>query len=95
MRHTTGRVSLKSSWFVTVATVSRMRSWLVTVVTAVRFFSGRLTPHAFSHFSFLHSGGQRMIVDIQGVGNLWTDPQVRGLVLPNLNLNRNTVAQHS
>lgn len=36
----------------------------------------RMTPHAFSHFSYVMTGGKRMIVDIQGVGDLWTDPQV-------------------
>ena len=36
----------------------------------------RMTPHAFSHYSYLLSGGKRIIVDIQGVGDLWTDPQV-------------------
>jgi hypothetical protein len=35
-----------------------------------------MTPHAFSHYSYLLSGGKRIIVDIQGVGDLWTDPQV-------------------
>eukprot|EP00802_Teleaulax_amphioxeia_P008022 Tamp_08030.p1 GENE.Tamp_08030~~Tamp_08030.p1 ORF type:complete len:614 (+),score=141.95 Tamp_08030:318-2159(+) len=42
----------------------------------------RLTPHAFSHFSFVHSKGKRMIVDIQGVGDLWTDPQVHSIDKP-------------
>ena len=36
----------------------------------------RMTPHAFSYYSYLLSDGKRMVVDIQGVGNLWTDPQV-------------------
>ena len=31
---------------------------------------------AFSHFSFERSGHQLIIVDIQGVGDLWTDPQI-------------------
>ena len=43
----------------------------------------RLTPHAFSHFSFVHFKGKRMIVDIQGVGDLWTDPQVHCIDKPN------------
>jgi len=42
----------------------------------------RMTPHAFSHYSYLLSGGKRMIVDIQGVGNLWTDPQVHCIDKP-------------
>ncbi|KAK0133961.1 Eukaryotic elongation factor 2 kinase [Merluccius polli] len=36
----------------------------------------RLTPQAFSHFSFERSGHQLIVVDIQGVGDLYTDPQV-------------------
>jgi elongation factor 2 kinase len=36
----------------------------------------RLTPQAFSHFTFERSGHQLIIVDIQGVGDLWTDPQI-------------------
>ena len=39
----------------------------------------RATPHVFSRFSFYASAGQLMIVDIQGVGNLWTDPQIHSL----------------
>jgi len=31
---------------------------------------------AFSHFSFERSGHQLIVVDIQGVGDLWTDPQI-------------------
>jgi len=37
----------------------------------------RQTPHAFSHFSFERSGHGLIVVDIQGVGDLYTDPQVR------------------
>uniref|UniRef100_A0A0G4I0P9 Alpha-type protein kinase domain-containing protein n=1 Tax=Chromera velia CCMP2878 TaxID=1169474 RepID=A0A0G4I0P9_9ALVE len=36
----------------------------------------RNTPHAFSHFTFEESGGEEIVVDIQGVGNKWTDPQI-------------------
>jgi len=36
----------------------------------------RFTPHAFSHFTFERSGHQLIVVDIQGVGDLWTDPQI-------------------
>uniref|UniRef100_A0AAQ5Y5X1 Eukaryotic elongation factor 2 kinase n=1 Tax=Amphiprion ocellaris TaxID=80972 RepID=A0AAQ5Y5X1_AMPOC len=36
----------------------------------------RLTPQAFSHFSFERSGHQLIVVDIQGVGDLYTDPQI-------------------
>ena len=31
---------------------------------------------AFSHFTFERSGHQLIVVDIQGVGDLYTDPQV-------------------
>lgn len=36
----------------------------------------RNTPQAFSHFTHVCSGGDSMVVDIQGVGDLYTDPQV-------------------
>eukprot|EP00658_Telonema_sp_P-2_P081838 TRINITY_DN8495_c0_g2_i5.p1 TRINITY_DN8495_c0_g2~~TRINITY_DN8495_c0_g2_i5.p1 ORF type:complete len:659 (-),score=157.74 TRINITY_DN8495_c0_g2_i5:352-2328(-) len=36
----------------------------------------RQTPQAFSHFSWQESGGELIIVDIQGVGDLYTDPQI-------------------
>ncbi|XP_065348223.1 eukaryotic elongation factor 2 kinase-like isoform X2 [Cloeon dipterum] len=36
----------------------------------------RLTPHAFSHFTFERSGHELIIVDVQGVGDLYTDPQI-------------------
>lgn len=36
----------------------------------------RKTPQAFSHFTFEHSKGEMMVVDIQGVGDLFTDPQI-------------------
>lgn len=38
--------------------------------------NARFTPQAFSHFTFERSGHQLIVVDIQGVGNLWTDPQI-------------------
>lgn len=31
---------------------------------------------AFSHFTFERSGHQLSVVDIQGVGDLYTDPQI-------------------
>ena len=31
---------------------------------------------AFSHFTFERSGHQLIVVDVQGVGDLWTDPQI-------------------
>ena len=36
----------------------------------------RWTPHAFSHFTFEASGGRELVVDIQGVEDLYTDPAV-------------------
>ena len=36
----------------------------------------RMTPQAFSHFTYASSSGGEMVVDIQGVGDLWTDPQI-------------------
>lgn len=36
----------------------------------------RATPQAFSHFTFERSGHEIMVVDIQGVGDLYTDPQI-------------------
>ncbi|KJH42703.1 MHCK/EF2 kinase domain protein [Dictyocaulus viviparus] len=38
--------------------------------------TARKTPQAFSHFTFERSGHQLMVVDIQGVGDLYTDPQI-------------------
>uniref|UniRef100_A0A5S6R291 Alpha-type protein kinase domain-containing protein n=1 Tax=Trichuris muris TaxID=70415 RepID=A0A5S6R291_TRIMR len=36
----------------------------------------RQTPQAFSHFTFERSAHQLIVVDIQGVGDLYTDPQI-------------------
>lgn len=36
----------------------------------------RMTPQAFSHFTFERSGHKLIVVDIQGVGDLYTDPQI-------------------
>ncbi|XP_046856694.1 eukaryotic elongation factor 2 kinase-like [Xenia sp. Carnegie-2017] len=36
----------------------------------------RATPQAFSHFTFERSNHKIMVVDIQGVGDLYTDPQI-------------------
>lgn len=36
----------------------------------------RATPNAFSRFSFSESNGESMVVDIQGVDDLYTDPQI-------------------
>ncbi|CAJ0583681.1 unnamed protein product, partial [Mesorhabditis spiculigera] len=40
----------------------------------------RQTPHSFSHFTFERSGHQLIVVDIQGVGDLYTDPQIHTVV---------------
>lgn len=42
-------------------------------------FSDRVTPQAFSYFSFVSSSRRLMIVDIQGVDDLYTDPVVHFL----------------
>jgi len=39
----------------------------------------RHTPQAFSHFTFELTRGQKICVDIQGVGDLYTDPQIHTL----------------
>jgi len=39
----------------------------------------RHTPHAFSFASFRLSKGQLMVVDVQGVDDLYTDPQIHAL----------------
>ena len=36
----------------------------------------RCTPQAFSHFTAEQSRGELIVVDIQGVDDLYTDPQV-------------------
>ena len=36
----------------------------------------RNTPQAFSHFTFVKSNKTEIVVDIQGVGDCYTDPQV-------------------
>lgn len=36
----------------------------------------RWTPQAFSHFTYIYSQNELMIVDIQGVNDLYTDPQI-------------------
>jgi len=39
----------------------------------------RYTPQAFSHFTFEASARTMLVVDIQGVGDLYTDPQIHTL----------------
>jgi elongation factor 2 kinase len=36
----------------------------------------RFTPQAFSHFTFECSNHELIVVDVQGVGDLYTDPQI-------------------
>jgi len=36
----------------------------------------RNTPHAFSHWTWVASGGKMLVCDIQGVGDNYTDPQI-------------------
>ena len=36
----------------------------------------RNTPQAFSHFTWQASGHRLLVCDLQGVGDLWTDPQI-------------------
>lgn len=36
----------------------------------------RNTPQAFSHWTLQHSQGRFLVCDIQGVGDVWTDPQI-------------------
>eukprot|EP01113_Clastostelium_recurvatum_P018709 TRINITY_DN2203_c0_g1_i1.p1 TRINITY_DN2203_c0_g1~~TRINITY_DN2203_c0_g1_i1.p1 ORF type:complete len:679 (-),score=186.11 TRINITY_DN2203_c0_g1_i1:69-2105(-) len=36
----------------------------------------RNTPQAFSHFTYQHSGKELIVVDIQGVSDFYTDPQI-------------------
>ena len=38
-----------------------------------------MTPQTFSAHSFYRSNGTRMVVDVQGVGDLYTDPQVHSI----------------
>jgi len=38
--------------------------------------AARNTPQAFSHFSLEHSGEELVIIDIQGVNDFYTDPQI-------------------
>ena len=35
-----------------------------------------MIQQAFSHFTFERSGHQMIVVDVQGVGDLYTDPQI-------------------
>jgi hypothetical protein len=39
----------------------------------------RNTPQAFSHFTYAHSEGRMVVCDIQGVDDMYTDPQIHTL----------------
>ena len=36
----------------------------------------RMTPQAFTHFSWHHSCGQKMVMDVQGVGDVRSEERV-------------------
>lgn len=38
--------------------------------------------NAFSHFSYVASGGELVVCDIQGIGEYYTDPQIHTAMLP-------------
>ena len=42
----------------------------------VDFVAKRATPHAFSHFTYHFTKGNLLVCDIQGVGDIYTDPQI-------------------
>jgi hypothetical protein len=42
----------------------------------VDLLSHRATPQAFSHFTYHFTKGRLLVCDIQGVGDLYTDPQI-------------------
>jgi elongation factor 2 kinase len=44
----------------------------------------RNTPQAFSHFSWVQSNGRLLVCDIQGVGDVYTDPQIHSNDGPNI-----------
>ena len=56
--------------------LSNGSSGSVVEPTAQAVATIRNTPQAFSHFTHEYSEGDVMIVDIQGVADLYTDPQV-------------------
>merc|ERR1711871_1281114 len=39
----------------------------------------RNTPQAFSHFTYEASNHEMVVVDLQGVGDMYTDPQIHTL----------------
>ena len=63
----------KCIWHTDIACIHGVLTW------AVKVWSPRKVAAAFSHFTFQHSGGCELCVDIQGVGTTWTDPQIHSL----------------
>lgn len=64
---------------------------MITLSPQLTLFNLRV-PQAFSHFTFERSGHQLIVVDIQGVGDLYTDPQIhteKGTDFGDGNLGRN------
>lgn len=47
----------------------------------VDYAEHRATPQAYSAFSFYASCGEVMVVDVQGVGDIYTDPQIHSMAL--------------
>eukprot|EP01012_Entosiphon_sulcatum_P040308 TRINITY_DN53960_c0_g1_i1.p1 TRINITY_DN53960_c0_g1~~TRINITY_DN53960_c0_g1_i1.p1 ORF type:complete len:551 (-),score=115.80 TRINITY_DN53960_c0_g1_i1:201-1763(-) len=43
------------------------------------WYGDRRTPQAFTHFTYQATGGRLMVVDMQGVGNVYTDPQIHSV----------------
>jgi elongation factor 2 kinase len=47
--------------------------------TSIRLQDDRNTPQAFSHFTYESSDHMVLVCDIQGVGDVYTDPQMHTL----------------
>ncbi|KAJ9468372.1 Myosin heavy chain kinase A [Diplonema papillatum] len=44
-----------------------------------KVFTSNQTAEAFTHFTFLHSDRKLVVCDLQGVGGMYTDPQIHSL----------------